>query len=124
MKQAIGKLGLAALLAVGMTGVFARPAHDWQGDAGARLERQLEWARASQARRGGEEGGGRGRGRDEGGGGGGREERQFRDGPQQQDGYWQQPDQGRRGGRMSPEERRELRRQIDEAGRNIYAPRR
>ncbi|WP_353156682.1 hypothetical protein [Herminiimonas fonticola] len=33
-------------------------------------------------------------------------------------------DQGRRDPRLSPDERRALRRQIDEAGRDIYAPRR
>lgn len=32
--------------------------------------------------------------------------------------------QGRRDPRLSPDERRALRRQIDEAGRDIYAPRR
>ena len=34
------------------------------------------------------------------------------------------PDSQRRSGRMSPEERRALRRQINEAGQDIYAPRR
>ncbi|RJG00839.1 hypothetical protein [Noviherbaspirillum sedimenti] len=124
MKMALGKLSLMALLAVGMTAALARPAHDWHSSEAARLERQLEWAQASQARRGDDgqqqferRGGGDGReGRDNG---------QFRNAPQQQGGYGQAPpqDDGRRGGRMSPEERRELRRQIDEAGRNIYAPR-
>jgi hypothetical protein len=38
----------------------------------------------------------------------------------------QQQDQGRRGGRLTPDERRELRRQINEAGNDLYpnAPRR
>ncbi len=37
-----------------------------------------------------------------------------------------QQDQGRRGGRLTPDERRELRRQINEAGNDLYpnAPRR
>ncbi len=35
-----------------------------------------------------------------------------------------QQDQSRRDGRLSADERRALRRQIDEAGRDIYAPRR
>ena len=34
------------------------------------------------------------------------------------------PDEPRRPGRLTPEERRALRRQINEAGRDIYAPRR
>jgi hypothetical protein len=34
------------------------------------------------------------------------------------------PDASRRQGKLSPEERRALRRQIDEAGHDIYAPRR
>lgn len=124
MKLALGKLGVVALLALGMTGALARSVHDWQG-SGTRLERQIEWAQASQARRGNDEqqqydrrGGGDGRDSR-----GGRDNEQFRNG-RQQGGDWQAPpDEGRRGGRMSPEERRELRRQIDEAGRNIYAPR-
>lgn len=33
-------------------------------------------------------------------------------------------DNSRRGGRMSPEERRALRRQIDEAGHDLYTPKR
>jgi hypothetical protein len=33
-------------------------------------------------------------------------------------------DQGRKSGRMTPEERRTLRQQINEAGHDIYAPRR
>jgi len=125
MKMALGKLGMTALLAVGMRGALASPpVHEWQGGDAARIERQLAWAQASQARRGGDEqqqfdrrGGQDGRS--------GRENGQFRDG-QQQGGGWQAPsqDEGRRAARMSPEERRELRRQIDEAGRNIYAPRR
>lgn len=53
-----------------------------------------------------------------------REARQSENSPdEQRGGYAGQPqqDEGRRGGgRMSPEERRELRRQINEAGRNIY----
>ncbi|QAU34657.1 hypothetical protein [Janthinobacterium sp. 17J80-10] len=125
MKLALGKLGVVALLTLGMTGAFARTVHDWQG-GGTALERQMEWAQASQARRGNDDqqqydrrGGGGGQD-----GRGGRDNDQFRNGPPQQGGYWQAPqDDGRRGGRMSPEERRELRRQIDEAGRNIYAPR-
>lgn len=124
MKLALGKLGVVALLGLGMTGALARPVHDWQV-SGTRLERQMEWAQASQARRGNNDQqqfdrrGGEGRD-----GRGGRENDQFRNGPPQQGGNWQAaPDEGRRGGRMSPEERRELRRQIDEAGRNIYAPR-
>lgn len=133
MKMAFGKLGMAALLAVGMVEAMARPAaYNAQDGETARIERQMEWARASLARRGdgGQQGHDR-RGGDEGRGGydgrNGRngQEDQFRNGPppQQQGGYWQAPpDEGRRGGRMSPEERRELRRQIDEAGRNIYAP--
>jgi len=36
----------------------------------------------------------------------------------------QQQEQSRRDARLSPDERRALRRQIDEAGRDIYAPRR
>ncbi|PIL44227.1 hypothetical protein CR105_14195 [Massilia eurypsychrophila] len=38
----------------------------------------------------------------------------------------QHQDQGRRGGRLTPDERRELRRQINEAGNDLYpnAPRR
>lgn len=32
------------------------------------------------------------------------------------------PDEARKPGRMTPEERRALRRQINEAGRDIYAP--
>ncbi|MNS06982.1 hypothetical protein D3C72_384170 [compost metagenome] len=35
-----------------------------------------------------------------------------------------QQEQSRRDARLSPDERRALRRQIDEAGRDIYAPRR
>ncbi len=34
------------------------------------------------------------------------------------------PDNSRRQGRLTPEERRALRRQIDEAGHDIYAPKR
>ncbi|TCS39562.1 hypothetical protein EDC30_101518 [Paucimonas lemoignei] len=127
MKMTFGKLGFALLLSVSMAGAMAGPAQDWQSEDSARVERQMEWARASQARRG--DGGGypdydRRGGNDGRGGYDGRNGRddQFRNG-QQQGGYWQAPpDDGRRGGRMSPEERRELRRQIDEAGRNIYAP--
>lgn len=36
----------------------------------------------------------------------------------------QQAESARRAGRMSPEERRRLRRQIDEVGHDIYAPKR
>jgi hypothetical protein len=36
----------------------------------------------------------------------------------------QAADSSRRHGRLSPEERRDLRRQINEAGRDIYSPRR
>lgn len=46
---------------------------------------------------------------------------------QQRDPYQQgnaQRMQPRRGDRLSPDERRTLRQQIDEAGRDIYAPRR
>lgn len=126
MKMTLGKLGLTVLLSVGMAEAMAGPAPGWQSEERARIERQMEWARASEARRGDggnqeydRRGGYDGRGGY--GGGNGRDD-QFRNG-QQQGGYWQAPqDDGRRGGRMSPEERRELRRQIDEAGRNIYAP--
>lgn len=126
MEMALGKLGLAMLLAVSMSGAVARPLGNWQDGESARLERQMKWAQASQARRGddgqqdfGRDGGGRRGGHDGNNGGDDR----FRNGPPRQDGYSQTPpDGGRRGGRMSPEDRRELRRQIDEAGRNIYAP--
>jgi hypothetical protein len=123
MKITLGKWGGAALLAMAMAGAMARPVPGWQDEENARVERQMAWARVSEARRGDGDrqefdrrGGYDGRN--------GRED-QFRNGPppQQQGGYWPAPpDEGRRGGRMSPEERRELRRQIDEAGRNIYAP--
>lgn len=45
---------------------------------------------------------------------------------QQQNQQNQQQDAGRRGGRLTPDERRELRRQINEAGMDLYpnAPRR
>lgn len=121
MKMVLGKSGLMVLLALGMTAALARPSHDWQASEAARIERQQAWVQASQARRG-DEGRQQPDRRD---GSDDRGNRQFRDGSSQQGGHWQAPaqDDGRRGGRMSPEERRELRRQIDEAGRNIYAPR-
>ena len=52
-------------------------------------------------------------------------QRQYED-PSQRGGYYGQPqqDDGRRNGKMTPEERRELRRQINEAGQNIYRPQR
>ena len=55
----------------------------------------------------------------------GRAERQQRmpernDNIQQNGNQQQSPDQGRRQGRMSPEERQALRRQINEAGQDIY----
>jgi hypothetical protein len=127
MKITLGKLGMAMLLTLGVGGAFAQPLPGLQDQESARIERQMKWAEASLARRddgGNQEYGGRGghggRGSYDGGNG---HNDQFRNGSQQQGGYWQAPqDDGRRGGRMSPEDRRELRRQIDEAGRNIYAP--
>jgi hypothetical protein len=38
--------------------------------------------------------------------------------------FYDRDDQSRRSSRMSPDERRALRQQIDEAGRDIYRPRR
>lgn len=52
--------------------------------------------------------------------------RQYVD-PRQQghsDNQRQNQDNGRRNGRMTPEEKQALRRQINEAGQDIYAPRR
>lgn len=128
MKVILGKFGLLLFLGSGMAAAFSAPAQGWQDEQGARVERQMQWAWSSQARR--DDGGYQGYGN--GGGNGGRGAYDGRNGrgdpfrngsQQQQGGYWQAPqDDGRRGSRMSPEERRELRRQIDEAGRNIYAP--
>ncbi|GAC1407629.1 MAG: hypothetical protein NVSMB6_05590 [Burkholderiaceae bacterium] len=55
--------------------------------------------------------------RDEMRGGTDRREQQTMQGPQQQ------TDNGRRNGRMSPEDRRALRRQIDQASHDLYEPR-
>ncbi len=124
MTKRIGKLGMVALLAaVAMQAGAAAPAG--QHDAISGAQRHHAWLQLAQAQPV------FGYGNDNGRSGrhGGRGERnarddsdQYRDQRQRSDGY--QQDGGRRGTRMSPEERRELRRQIDEAGRNIYAPRR
>lgn len=48
---------------------------------------------------------------------------QYQESPQYQPQQAQPPsDNGRRGGRMSPEERRALRRQIDQASHDMYGP--
>lgn len=106
MKTLTGKFLLAILLAAGMGNAFA-----WQGES-----RRQQWLHASEARRGDE-------GRRQGERGHPREGRQFE--PQQQPANSFAPaEDPRRGGRMTPEERRELRRQINEAGRDLYVPRR
>ncbi len=128
MMMVLRKIGIAALLLAGMAGASASHGDNWEQRDAARLERQQQWAQASQARRDEGQGPRQGEQRQYGGGG------QAQPGGygQQQGGFGQPPggfgqppqDDGRRSGRMSPEERRELRRQIDEAGRNIYSPRR
>jgi hypothetical protein len=44
--------------------------------------------------------------------------------PQYQQDQREQPHDGRRSGRMTPDERRDLRRQINEAGMDLYPPKR
>ncbi len=128
MMIVLRKLAVALLLTSGMAGAFAKPTHNWDEPGPARIERQRQWADASYARR--DEGQMQRQERR-----GGHDDRQYGSGqPSRQGGYGQPPqqggyaqpsqDDGRQSGRMSPEERRELRRQIDEAGRNIYTPRR
>jgi hypothetical protein len=97
MKTVIGKVVLLLMLSAGMMNVFARPGEE-RGDrrdySGQRQE-QRDNARAADASR---------------------QQQYAPPGTYQED--------ARRQGHMSPEERRALRRQIDEAGRDIYAPRR
>ncbi|MBI1890750.1 MAG: hypothetical protein HYS18_08905 [Burkholderiales bacterium] len=109
------KLVLVPLLLAGMMNAFAYPGNSQEADA-----RRQEWAQSSEARRDNDERWQRDSERR-----GGRDARQYADGqyPPNRFPPSQGADDGRRG-KMSPEERKALRRQIDEAGRDIYAPRR
>lgn len=99
MNSITGKFMLVLLLATGVGNVCARQhGGEWQAHREARQAQQ-----------------------------GQHENRRFEQQQQQQ--QQQAPafapqEDPRRGGRMTPDERRELRRQINEAGRDLYAPRR
>lgn len=99
MNSVTGKILLALVLVAGMGSAFARPnGGEWAAHRDARMQRH-----------GGQQGNPN-------------EGRRFEQ-PQHAPAFVP-AEEPRRGGRMSPEERRALRRQIDEAGRDLYAPRR
>lgn len=121
MYMVIGKFTIAVVLLSGMMNASAKHDNRWDAQTAMQIDARQKWAETSLARR--EEGGmPRQFDRHD-----AREARQYEDSRNaRQGGAENQPqqDDGKRSGRMTPEERRELRRQIDEAGRNIYAPRR
>lgn len=107
MKIAFKILGILFLLMAGMVNVYANPGQrqEWRDDM--RII-QLQQAQRNDEQAQKEE---RRRAKEPSGFGAG--------GPAQGNAA---PEESRRPGRMTPEERRALRRQINEAGRDIYAP--
>lgn len=102
MDKTLRKLITVVLLsAIGVGNVSADPRNQGDDRDRARAERQAEGRRNNDAR-------------------------QQEAAPQnrQQDNQRQPVDNGRRNGRMTQEEKQALRRQINEAGHDIYAPRR
>jgi hypothetical protein len=115
MNMVFKRLGMAAMLLFSMMSAFAKHDNSSTERAATHLEHQ-QLAQVSQ-----------GRPNEAQGQGPRREERESgalgEDRSRQPGGFFGQPrEEGQRSGRMTPEERRELRRQINEAGRNIYAP--
>jgi hypothetical protein len=99
MNSALKKMSISLILLASVSGAFAEPGRDRDGRDQGRQERM-------------ERGGGQGRDRQ-----GAAQGREQRGGPDAG------PDRSNRQSRLSPEERRVLRRQINEAGHEVYAPR-
>lgn len=111
MNMVFKKLSISFLLLVGMASAFANPDKRQEERAAARLARQQskEMRHNEQQMRHQDD---RYPGR----------ESAMRDGGAQ--GFQPGPDNARKPGKLSPEERRALRRQINEAGQDIYTPKR
>jgi hypothetical protein len=99
MNSALKKMSISLILLASVSGAFAEPGRDREGRDYARQDRMEQGGGAQRDRQGG------GQGRD------------GRGGPDAG------PDRSNRQSRLSPEERRVLRRQINEAGHEVYAPR-
>jgi hypothetical protein len=98
MAITLKKISISLILLASMAAAYAEPGRDRDARDHGRQERMEQ------------------------GGQGGRSGFQQRGDPR--DGQAVRPDGLRRPSRLSPEERRTLRRQIDEAGHDVYAPRR
>lgn len=130
MMLGITKFCAAILLLLSMMNAFAKTDNSWEAQMTAQIERQIQWAEASEARRDDIPGPRNFERREV------REPREVREvreprevrqveeprGARQigNESNFASDNSNKRGGKMTPEERRELRRQINEAGRNIY----
>jgi hypothetical protein len=110
MTTLIKKLSLMLILLASMMNAFATPGNSWGGSDGVWSVRGRDWLEGR-----GQRDDARQRRMDRAG-------RRYDEGPYTPGGN-AAPEEPKRS-RMTPEERRTLRRQIDEAGRDIYAPRR
>jgi hypothetical protein len=99
MNSALKKMSISLILLASMSGAFAEPGRDRDGRDQGRQERM------------------------ERGGGPQRDRQGAAPGREQRGGPEAGPDRSNRQSRLSPEERRVLRRQINEAGHEVYAPR-
>ncbi|MDB5852787.1 MAG: hypothetical protein JWR22_828 [Herminiimonas sp.] len=99
MTTALKKMSISLILLASVSGAFAQQGRDRDGRDYGRRDRMEQ------------------------GGGGQRDRQGPPSGREQRGGPDAGPDRANRQSRLSPEERRVLRRQINEAGHEVYAPR-